>query len=83
MIQNLLAALTLLLVFPLGFLLAWLCKEELKQGRAYFKIMIGLCLLAAVVISFINFQEKLAVILSLFFVIILASVSLYKSYEKK
>ena len=83
MLEVILSIVGLLLAFPAGYLLAWLCRDELIIGRKWFKIIIGLSLIFSVIVSFLNFKEKWAVILSLLFLAIISGVSLWKSCDKK
>ena len=38
----------LLLAIPIGYLIAYLTKEELKQGKKYFKIIIALAFISGI-----------------------------------
>jgi len=66
--------------FPAGLLLAKLCKDEIKKWRKRLFIMSGASLLLIVVVSFLNFEYKLPVIISLFFIIITCLTVVWKSY---
>lgn len=81
--QNLLYALILLAAFPIGYLLAWLCRDELKAGRKWFFLLAVVNLIAAIVLSFTSFVYKFPSILSLFFIIIISLIAVWKSYDKK
>lgn len=81
--QNLLYTLILLAGFPAGYLLAWLCRDELKAGKKWFFMLAVVCLVMAVVLSFTQFAFKFISILSLFFIIIISLMALWKSYDKK
>jgi len=81
--QNLLYALILLAGFPAGYLLAWLCRDELRAGKKWFLLLSVVCLIIAVVLSFTSFAFKFPSILSLFFVIIISLVAVWKSHDKK
>lgn len=81
--QNLLYLLILLAGFPFGYLLAWLCKEELVPGRKWFVALSVVCLITAIILSFTNFTYKFISILSMFFIIIISLVAVWKSYDKK
>lgn len=72
----------LLSAFPVGLLLAWLTKEELKDGRKWFLVLAILFIIAATFLSFINFSEKIPAILTLFYISIVSLISVYKSHDK-
>jgi len=78
-VQFLLYALVLLTAIPAGYVLAWLCKDELKDGRKWFKII--LCSLAVVMIVSFVFYINTSIILSLAYMIIITLVSLKKSMD--
>lgn len=81
--QNLLYALILLAAFPAGYLLAWFCRDELVAGKKWFALLASVSLIAAVIISFASFSFKFLAVLSLFFIIILCLMAIWKSYDKK
>jgi len=85
MIEKILLILVLVSAFPLGYLLAWLCRDELKAGRIYFRILEILSIILMIFIFFlnINFKLKASLILSLFFIILIILISKIKSYDKK
>lgn len=45
--------------YPLGLMLAYLTKEELKQGKFFFKILMALSLLALIISLFFLEKENL------------------------
>lgn len=69
--------------FPAGYLLAWLAKDELVAGRKWFLLLSAVSFLAAIVIVFIGFSLKFVVILSLFSMIIVSQIAVWKSYDKR
>lgn len=81
--QNLLYTLILLAGFPAGYLLAYLCRDELVAGRKWFIMLSIVSLISAVIISFTGFYLKFSVILALFFIIIISLIAVWKSYNKK
>ena len=52
--QILLTILVLVLAFPAGYLLAYLCKDELIDGRKWFKLLALLSTLLVIVFLFFN-----------------------------
>ena len=81
--QNLLYALILLAGFPAGYLLAWLARDELVAGRKWFLMLSAVSFLAAIVIVFVEFSLKFTIILSLFSIIIISQISVWKSHDKR
>ncbi len=72
--------LILALAIPSGFLIARLCRDELVQGRKWFKILIiGFLILG---IGFFLFGYKVEGFAS-FFIMITSLISYVKSYDKK
>jgi len=80
MLQNLLYVLLLLAGFPAGIALAKLCKDELKKWKNRFIIIAGISLLLALSISFSNFEFKLAIIMTSFFMVITSITIVWKSH---
>jgi len=83
MLTNLYYLLLLLTGFPTGLLLAKLCKEEIKNWRKRLFIISVLSLILAIVISFVSFEiyvYKFPAIISLFFMIIVCEVIIWKGY---
>lgn len=79
---NLLYILVLLAAFPAGYLLAYFCRDELVAGRKYFISVAIISIIAIIPVSFL-FQDKIPVILTLFFISIVSFISTFKSYDKK
>ncbi len=80
---GLLYILILVAGFPAGYLLAWLARDELLAGRKWFLFLSAVCLIAAIVLTFIESSLKLQIILTLFFTIIVSQIAMWKSYDKK
>ena len=72
--------LVLILAFPLGSLLAKATKEELSSGRMWFKLIILVSLISAIV-SLILRNDVL--FFSFLFILIVTSMSLKKWENKK
>jgi hypothetical protein len=70
--------------YPLGLILAYLTKEELKSGKPFFKIIMFLSL-AALVLSFLFLKEGNLVffIAIMIFIFLMALASFIKSKGKK
>ena len=75
----LLEILILVLAFPIGYLLAWLARDELVAGRKWFKIIVLASSISAIIFVFFN----LTIALALAFISIVTIISLIKSYDKK
>ncbi len=70
----------LVLAFPIGYWLAYLCKDELVKGREWFRrLMVWSFVLALVSFIFWTFVMGL----SFMFILIVAGVSYHKSRDKK
>jgi len=81
MLTNLFYLLLLLIGFPAGLFLARICKEEIKAWKKRLFIMSGISLLLIIVVSFLSFEYKLPVIISLFFIIITCLTIVWKSHN--
>jgi ABC-type antimicrobial peptide transport system permease subunit len=79
MLKILLTLMTLILAIPAGYLLAYLTKDELKQGRKWFKLLAILSLILGIIFSFFN----LTISLSLAFIFIVSFISYWKSGHEK
>ncbi len=66
----------LLLAIPVGFLISWMAKEELKQGRRWFRILVIAGILGGIGFWIYGFIIES---LTMFFICIVALVSLVKS----
>ncbi len=69
----------LILGFPIGYFLAWLCRDELKVGRKYFMILTIISFISGLALLFFS----LGIGFSLLFISIVTSVSYFKSKDKK
>ena len=79
MIKIILIPVILILGVPIGYLLAYLCRDELKEGKKYFKLIVLISSVLAVVFLFFN----LVTAISLVFIASVTGVSLIKSQDKK
>lgn len=70
----------LLIAIPIGYLIAWTARDELVQGRKWFKILIVLTFLCSVVFYI---REERYSILAAAFIAIVSGISLWKSFDKK
>jgi len=70
----------LALSIPAGFLIAWLARDELIQGRKYFRILALLSVLIGISSIFFNFYE---ISFSCAFIAIVSIISLMKSRDKR
>lgn len=68
--------LILLLAIPVGYLISWMAKEELKQGRRWFRILVIAGILGGIGFWIYGFIIES---LTMFFICIVALVSLVKS----
>ena len=72
------AFLILVLSFPVGYLVKYFTKEELKSGKKYFQIVWIICLVLAIVMLFypisdVNYKQSL--IFGLLFIANIAFIS--------
>lgn len=75
-----LSIITLFLAIPAGYLIAWLARDELVDGRRWFKILI----FSSIFFGILGFFSGLNSIgFSCLFISIAASVSLKKGFDKK
>jgi len=70
----------LVLAIPVGYLISWLCKDELIQGRKWFKILI----IAGVIGFFGGFlYGKNEIGWTFGFIAVVSFISYWKSFDKK
>ncbi|MDD5151255.1 MAG: hypothetical protein PHC28_12400 [Flavobacterium sp.] len=83
MIKEILTIIFLISAFPVGYLLAYLCKDEILQLRKWFLVIFAGSLILSSAISFFYFEIRTEIILSLFYIAIAGLISIWKSYDKK
>ena len=76
----LIAIIILVLAIPVGFLIAWLCRDELIEGRVWFRILVIVGVLGGL---WFYLTGNTVISLTLFFIAIVALVSYIKSSDKK
>jgi hypothetical protein len=79
--QIILMFIILVTSIPAGYLLAWLCRDELVNGRKYFQVIGWLCVILAWILIF--FWNNLPFVGALVYIGIVACISLIKSRDKK
>ena len=82
-LQVIISIAVLLLALPLGYLLAWLTREELVQGRLAFALLIPASAVLAAAFLFLGIEPKLPMVFSLLFIFMVSIVCMLKSYDKK
>lgn len=70
----------LALAIPAGYLIAWLARDELVDGRKWFKILI---LISAFLFGFFLLGEQRYVAWTGLFILVVSFISLIKSFDKK
>ena len=80
MLQGLVILIVVLLSLPIGLLVAWMTRDELKDGRKYFKIIIAVSFL---LIIFSYSMTQFILLFIFIFILLFTLVSLVKSYDKK
>jgi uncharacterized membrane protein HdeD (DUF308 family) len=69
----------LILAVPAGFLIAYLANDELVQGRAWFKLIAILSLIAGI---WMFFTGERVITWTCGFIVIVSGVSYLKSFDK-
>ena len=77
--MMLLEILILISAFPFGYLVAWLARDELLDGRKWFIAIIVASAIAGLVLLVLG---EFASALTAVFIIIFTSVALWKSHDK-
>ncbi|MEI6732078.1 MAG: hypothetical protein WCK90_05380 [archaeon] len=77
---NYILYMILILAIPVGFLVAWMARDELLQGRKWF---IAICWVSAVLAIIFLFLKNQVYAFSLGFIFIVSLVSYWKSFDKK
>ena len=67
--------------FPAGYLLSYLCRDELKMGRKWFRGITAICIILALILAV--FYRNAPIILTLDYIAIVALISVRKSYDSK
>lgn len=80
MLKEILVLVMLVLSIPLGFWVAWLCRDELVSGRRWFKLVMILSVVGSLV--FLVYGE-ISAALTLFCLAIISYISHKKSFDKK
>jgi len=69
----------LVLAIPAGFLIAWMARDELAEGRKWFRAMVIASLTLAILFWILGFVY---ISLTLIFITIVSFISLIKSRDK-
>ena len=72
--------LILFLAIPVGFLIAWLARDELIMGRKWFVALIVLSILD---LLFSILMELNYLAMTVLFVMVVTGISYWKSYDRK
>jgi len=70
----------LILGIPVGFLIAWLGRDELIQGRKWFKAIVWVSIILGIIFIIL---ERFYISWTMGFIMIVSGISLWKSYDKK
>tara|TARA_Y100000310_G_scaffold155538_1_gene155023 strand:+ start:10447 stop:10701 length:255 start_codon:yes stop_codon:yes gene_type:complete len=84
MLTNLFYLILLIIGFPVGILLSKLCKEELKAWRKRLFIITIASFTLIIALAFISFETyiyKIPTIITLFSIIIVCLVIIWKSHD--
>ncbi len=63
---------------PVGFLIAWLARDELLQGRLYISLLLYVSFFLSLV-----FYRSAVLVLSCGFIAVVSWISLLKSYDSR
>ena len=78
--NQIILVIILLLAIPTGYLIAYLARDELKQGKSWFRILI----ISSIIIGIgAYFFGNNVIAFTCGFIFIISLVSLLKSYDKK
>tara|TARA_Y100000310_G_scaffold326837_1_gene392277 strand:- start:4958 stop:5209 length:252 start_codon:yes stop_codon:yes gene_type:complete len=69
----------LILGIPVGFLIAWLARDELKAGRVWFRVLVIASILLGIWFWLI---DKEVLVWTMGFVLVVSLISLIKSGDK-
>ena len=83
MIKAALIILVLASAFPVGWLLAYLCRDELVSGRKWFKMIAVICAVLIVLLVLVRVSNWLGMSLGLAYLAIISLVSLKLSFSSK
>ena len=72
--------LILLAGIPVGYLISWLAKDELKEGKKYFRVLVIGSVIGAIGFWIYGFG---AVAWSFGFILVISTVGLVKSGDRK
>ena len=82
MLNSIIIILVLLTSLPVGWLLAYLTREEIKGYRKYFALLVVVSLVIALILAFFDIKEKIAIILTLVYIAVVSGISIWLSYQK-
>lgn len=80
LIKLILSIVIIVLAIPVGYLLAYLCKDELVKGRKWFRHLITSSIILSAASFFYGFPEFSITFL---FILIVSWISYVKSVDKK
>ncbi|MBS3155396.1 hypothetical protein J4404_02770 [Candidatus Woesearchaeota archaeon] len=83
--QNILYVAILVAAFPVGYLLAWLARDELVSWKKWYILLAVISVVLTIPVAFISALSlvKLPVVLTLFFIAIISLMAVWKSHDKK
>ncbi len=74
--------LILLTAFPVAYFLIYLCKDEIRGWRKRLNVISLISLILAIVMFFTEFEFKVPIIITCFFVIIMNFTIVYSIFSK-
>ncbi len=76
--SNLLLAVVLLTSIPVGFLIAWMSRDELKAGRKWFFALTTISFLLAIIFYFF---KNITLALTMIYIFVVSLISYIKSFS--
>jgi cytochrome bd-type quinol oxidase subunit 1 len=78
--MTIIAIILLILAIPIGYLIAWLARDELVDGRKWFYSILIASALLSVLFAKLGYEEAT---IALAFIAIVSFISIIKSKDKK
>lgn len=79
MISQIISIILLVLAIPVGYLIAWMCKDELKQRAKWFRLIVILSIALALFFWLYGFGY---IALTCMFMAIVSFISVIKAKDK-
>lgn len=80
MLKEIVLVAIILLSVPIGYLIAYLCRDELVVGRKWFR---AIAIVSILLLIYFAIIDNYAISLTLLFISVVSIISLWKSHDKK